>query len=126
MEVFFVMLIIVVIYGVADIVWSSRLAVKAERLDEREEKLNDQEELLKERFLVSAREECDYEIVQSSYVVTDADEMKYNSDEAIFKVARRRIAANIAGDIVHTVDPIESVTEGGKKVYIYRFKIKVA
>lgn len=57
MTFFFIMLMAVVAYGIADIVWSSVLAEKSLALDERERKLKELEDIVKERFLAVARME---------------------------------------------------------------------
>lgn len=119
-----IMLVLVLSVGVANIAWWSMLVTKADELDEREAAISETEEIVTQRFLASAREEDEYISVHSDYAVTEADELKYNSDGAIFKAARKQIAKNIANDIVHTFEPLESVGFDGRRVYSYRFKIK--
>lgn len=88
-------------------------------LDKQEASLQIREERNKEDFISLAQTEAEMTEVHSTYVVTEADEMKYNTDRAIYNVARNRIAHNIAYDIIHRFDPIWD----GKKME-YRFKVK--
>ena len=59
----------------------------------------------------------------ASYLVTDSDELKYSSEQAVRNVARNRIAHNIAFDIIHRFEPREEKTEFGKTKFSYHFKI---
>lgn len=101
--------------------WSSRLTERELNLDKQEVSLEEREKRNKEDFITLAETEAEMIEVHSTYVVTDADTMRYNSDKAIYNVARNRIAHNIAYDIIQTFEP-----KFDGEVMTYRFKIKEA
>lgn len=88
--------LIAVIATAADIVWAVRLRRK--------------DSVIKRRIEI-----------KSSYVVTDSDLMRYDTDQAIYSVARSRIAHNIAYDIVKEFKPQKTKNSMGKTVYTYKF-----
>ena len=61
--------------------------------------------------------------MESSYVVTEADEMKYNTDHAIMSAARKRLASTIAGDIIKQFPEPAVDTKEGRKIFSYRLKV---
>lgn len=61
--------------------------------------------------------------MNASYVVTESDELKYTSEQAIRNVARNRIAHNIAFDIIHRFEPKEEKTEFGKTKFSYCLRV---
>lgn len=99
--------------------YASEVAERELALDKQEVSLEEREQRNKEDFLTLAETEAEMTEIRSIYVVTEADTMRYNSEKAIYNVARNRIAHNIAYDIIHTFDP-----EWDGSVMTYRFKIK--
>ena len=85
-------------------------------LDEREAKL-------KEDFLAIVEMEKQAKEIKCSYVVTDADEMKYDSEATIRSHAVEHLTKTLATDISYKFPPKESVTEDGRKVYSYKLKV---
>lgn len=61
--------------------------------------------------------------MSASYLVTDSDELKYSSEQAIRNVARNRIAHNIAFDIIHRFEPNEEKNEFGRTKFSYHLKV---
>ena len=59
----------------------------------------------------------------ASYVVTDSDEIKYPSEQAVRKEATKRIARNLVYDIINRFEPKEEKTEFGRTKFTYRFKV---
>ena len=107
------------------------LAKREVALDERDERLSNWENLLAGEqktfdnrvkaiaplFNGSALE------VSASYTVTESDEMKYNTDKAIFANAKNRLAMTIAHNIVKKFEPKESTNESGRRKFTYNLYI---
>ena len=114
---------ILALFAIAGAVWVN---LEKDEVDELKERLD--------RYSVSLRERADmldrlekelresrdeYEEVRSTYSVTGSDRMKYGTDKAVYNAARKRIAQNIAGDIVRMFEP-----EWDGERMTYRFRIK--
>lgn len=91
--------------------------------DRRCEIINEAEDDLESRYNKVLRWMNDAVEMTSSYVVTDSDEFKYNTELAIRNVARKRIAYNIASDIINRFDPTEEKNEFGRTKFSYHFKV---
>lgn len=120
--------ILIAIIAVFEITWWCMLFGKESLLNERELALDKQEVSLDERekqnkedFITLVEAKTEMIEIHSSYVVSESDMMKHNTEKAIYNEARKRVAYNIALDIMHEFNP----TWDGKKME-YKFKIKEA
>ena len=96
-----------------------------ESVDKERSKLDADRAALDERYAEIApwiKEEV--VTLESTYIVTDSDAMKYTSGRAIKNVARNRIAHNIAFDIIKKFPEPNFEEVGGKCRYSYKFKVK--
>lgn len=103
--------------------YHSAIAERELELDKHEVSLDEREQRNREDFLTLASMEDEWREIKSSYVVTGADEMRYNTEKAIYNVARSRIAHNIAYDIIHKFDPDVKTTEDGRMILTYKLKV---
>ena len=103
--------------------YHSHLAEREVELDKHEVSLEEREKRNKEDFLALTDME-DAETYKASYVVTEADELKFCTDERIKRHAKKQIAYTIASDITRHHEPEETQTVEGKKMFTYRFKVK--
>lgn len=101
--------------------YDKELQKESDYLDKREAALEERERLNREDYANLIHTEAEMDEIHSSYVVSDADEMRHNTEKAIYNEARKRIAHNIALDIIHKFKP----TWDGKRME-YKFKIKEA
>lgn len=99
--------------------WSCALAERELELDKQEVSLTEREERNTEDFLALADMEGDKEF-SVVYCVSEADEMRYTTEAAIARNAKKHLAFTIANDIVHTFEP--EVSEDGKK---FSYKLRV-
>lgn len=118
-----ILIIIVAVIEVAffgyTVKYASDVAERELALDKQEVSLDERELKNKEDIISLAESEAEMVEIRSTYVVTESDTMRYNSEKAIYNVARNRIAHNIAYDIIHKFSP----SWDGNKME-YRFKIK--
>ena len=129
---------LLVLAAVVLAVWSLILKAQRDNLDKREVSLNEMKERIDhERNILTSEQNALKERyaeiapwvngkalkLNASYVVTESDEMKYNTDLAIRNVARNRIAHNIAFDIIKQIPEPECHEVDGRKVYSYRLKV---
>jgi len=61
--------------------------------------------------------------VTACYVVTDSDELKFQSEQDIRDAARKQLARNIAFEILKKFNPKEEKNEFGRTRITYRFKV---
>lgn len=114
---------ILALFAIAGAVWVN---LEKDELEEREEKLDRYSVRLDEKADMLDRLEKElngrldeYEEVQSTYSVTGSDRMKYGTDKAVYNAARKRIAQNIANDIMRMYEP-----EWDGERMTYKFRIK--
>ena len=97
-----------------------------ERELELEKKLSEldvREKNVKEDFLALAdMDDADKMTVQ--YCVSESDLIKYNTDEAITRAAKKHLAMTLAHDILHKYAPTEYTTEDGNRVFNLQLKVK--
>lgn len=99
-------------------------AERAVELDKHEVSLKEREDRNRDDFLSLAEmEEKEAVYVESGYLVTESDEMKYLRDSAIFSAARSKIAHNIAYDLIHKFPDPDVEYVGPRKKYSYRFRV---
>lgn len=126
--------------AVLDVFWCIKNNNRSDDLDEREKWLEEystslderrnqiaEEEAQAARWYYSSKEMKDKidkaEVFRASYVVTEADEIKYSSDKAIVANAKQKMAATIAHDIVKAFEPNESTSENGRRLLSLSFKL---
>lgn len=99
-------------------------AERAVELDKHEISLEEREQRNKEDFLsLSEMEEQEFVEVESGYLVTESDELKYIRENAIFNAARNKIAHNVAYDLIHKFPDPDVEYVGPRKKYTYRFRV---
>ena len=116
---------------VLNFIKAGKLNEHATRLHMRENRIEEREAALEadRRTLQTLKEEHRNEIVRlrlkesptevtAGYVITESDEMKYNTEKAIYANAK-----TIAHDIVKNFEPEESTTESGKRKFTYKLYI---
>ena len=121
---------------VLNFIKAGKLNEHATRLHMRENRIEEREAALEadRRTLQTLKEEHRNEIVRlrlkesptevtAGYVITESDEMKYNTEKAIYANAKNRLAMTIAHDIVKNFEPEESTTESGKRKFTYKLYI---
>ena len=139
MTLFYISLIIIAVAVAGSILnffKGAKLNKYAERLYMRENRIKEREAVLEadRRTTQTMQEEYRKEIVRlrlketpveitAEYVVTESDEMKYNTEKAIYANAKNRLAMTIAHDIVKNFEPEESTTESGRKKFAYNLHI---
>jgi len=115
---------------------SCKLKKRKMALDQREIRIKEREAILEadRKTLQSVREEYLKELVRlrkldppaeitAGYVVTESDEMKFNTEKAILANAKNRLAMNIGHDIIRRFEPEESTTESGRRKFTYNLFI---
>ena len=55
-------------------------------------------------------------VIDDHYTVTESDEMRYSSDQAIINVAKNRVAHVIAFDIMKNFEPVIDEVNGRKRI----------
>jgi hypothetical protein len=121
---------------IADAIIDKKLKKKATALDMREIRIKEREDILEadRKTLQNVREQYLQELarlkrldppteITAGYVVTESDEMKYNTEKAIYANAKNRLAMTIAHDIVKKFEPEESTTESGRRKFTYKLYI---
>ena len=91
--------------------------------DRRAELLDAAENDLEMRYGNATKWIADSVEFNASYVVTDSDEIKYSSEQAVRKEATKRIARNLVYDIIKRFEPKEEKNEFGRTKFSYHFKV---
>lgn len=135
-----ILAIIVVLAAIIGILWTVH---RQEELDEMEAELTAQSIALDERAnRISADEQTtimlnmrlreelkkrEGKVWQACYAVSDSDIIKYDSEGAMLKFVKRRLASVIAEDIVRNFPvPAKEEDAGGRTKYVYRLKVTPA
>jgi len=123
---------LLIIYGVINL-WfffynlryHSDITEKELIIDHHEVSLEERERALKEAFVEFSHKEAEeWEEVKNSYTVTDADLMKYTSENAIKNNAVNKLSMTLAHDIIRRFPVEEKTNELGKTVYEVAIKVK--
>lgn len=101
--------------------YHSMIAEKSLELDKHEVSLDEREARNQEDIIALANMEKELKELSAVYCVSEADLLRYTTEDAIKRNARKHLAFIIANDITHSFDP--KVSDDGKK-YMYKFKIK--
>jgi hypothetical protein len=86
--------------------------------------LEEREKRVEEGLLALKNAEMSTVLYQAQYVVTDSDAMKYCTDDRIKRNAKKQLAYTIASDIVKNIEPEETQTAEGRRMFRYRIKVK--
>lgn len=106
------------------------LARKEVALDHKCDKLTQENDLL-----VEANENLEASVVElthkldnaveitASYTVTESDELKYSTEEAVQRATIKSMRFAIANDISSKFEPSVERVQGGRLKYVYKFKV---
>jgi len=59
----------------------------------------------------------------ASYTVTESEELKYSTEEAVRRAAIKSMRFAIANDISNKFEPSVERVQGGRIKYVYKFKV---
>lgn len=114
-----------ILKGKEDMLSKKEVAME-ERCDKLLNQINlvngDNDELASKLAVLSHKLDNAVEIT-ASYTVTESDELKYSTEEAVKRAAIKSMRFAIANDISNKFDPALEQAADGRRRYVYRFKV---